>query len=433
MVNKNAPQKKRVLAIVSRLPSSFQNKRDVRFFNMLKHLSKNNTVFLMYVQSTDGEAVVRKEIERTGIEVFSVKEKRKPSIYDLDLQFKDILQAGGYDVVFFNGYYVAKYYLTYTESYLPEAVVLIDAANSLYISALEYANKVSDDVQKSMAGRSADNHKMAEIPILSHADVVIVENENVIENLRESLRNVEFKTIGSGDVAADKGSVLEELRKKAMGPSPAIDVFLLDVVNEGEGNSAEKANVELLNRYPNVNYRKVSGTSTAECFNKAIKEVRGEYSAFFGNNTLLNSRTLADLSFCALINSAIGIVYPASNVSTGVNVDPKQIDGFIAKHYKANMGYWREAKSVPGELFLMNNKLLGAIGTMDERFRTRYFALYDYCLRAFQANYSTIEVNEAFVYYTGMEQTGKDGERLDRKLLLSKWADKGTEFLERLV
>ncbi len=422
-----------VLVIVSKLPASFENKKDARLLHMLKYFARTNRVHLLYVQLTENDEAAKKEFKSDKIDVFQIREKRKAGIYDLEAQLKEILQDGGYGSVYFNGYYFAKYYLPYVEAYLPEAVVMIDSAHSQFASALEYADRLPEGVRRTVALKNAENRKIAEMPILSHADVIIVDNEKVAAELGKMVTRASFKIFKDDGLEPIKENIFSDITKAVDGKPVSIEAVFVSLGKNGALGVFEKENALVLSQYPNVKLRKVEGVTFAECFNKAVKVSDSEYTFFFSDDIMINKRTLKDLLFCCSVNPHFGIACPASNLTTGVNVDLKQIDNFISKHYRVNIGNWESKKYFSSECFLIRNELIRAIGALDTRFRTLNYALFDYCLKAFQAGHAVIEVNESFVFCSKMKLDGAREAKADKKLLLSKWGYSGAEFLEKLA
>jgi hypothetical protein len=273
--------------------------------------------------------------------------------------------------------------------------------------------------------------KMAEIPILAHADLIIVDKANIAAELKKVIAGAEFRLFASdGGTAA--GNILEGAVKMARPAAPSVDAVLLMCGKTWPGSDFDLENEAILSRMPNVRFRKVPGKDFIECFNKAVKTSTAEYIFFLGSSTLLNERTLPDLLFCPGVSADFGIICPASNLSTGVNVGKKQLEAFIPKHYKANLGHWESRKAVYGECFLLRKEMARMIGGLDRRFLTYPMALFDYCIKAFQAGCEVIGVNESFVLYSEPFIGEVADVKTDDKLILSKWGYGGTEFLEKL-
>jgi len=429
MVDNMKNIKNKILVIVPRLPDSFEGRRDSRLYDMLRYLQRGYEVSVFYVQSSSNENIMRKTIMKLGINVFSLKELHVIESYDFEKQFVNSIKKENYEAIYFNALYTARYYLPLIETYLPEAKVILDCANLQFVSILEYLNNISDETKINIEKQSLGKCKINEIAVYLHADVIIIDNINALSELRNLIPGADIRVINKETISDEKSNALFAVEKRGKKKLSDIDVL---IVKSRESMSKTKSydnNFEILAQYPGINIIAREAKSLAESFNKARVCLRGDCTFVFTEDTVINKQMLENMYFCAFSDVNTGIVYPSSNLAVDSDINTVNMDEFILRHYRANFANWKYAKALRGECFIVKNQLVNSVGAMDENYKTIYFTLYDYCLKAQQAGYNIVEMNESFVYYLDQGKVDANDTKYDKNLFCERWANASTEFL----
>jgi len=145
--------------------------------------------------------------------------------------------------------------------------------------------------------------------------------------------------------------------------------------------------------------------------NQGLRASSAEYVVLLGSDTRVTSGWLLGLTQTALIDKMIGIVTPRMvdpaceqsilRASPDLPNDPSETPlspGYrsddMRRHFPSACEY------VDGACMLIKRSVIGALGCLNDRCRTPYYANMDYCLRARRAGFRVVCTLGSDVYQT---------------------------------
>ncbi|MBN2407448.1 MAG: hypothetical protein JXJ19_07100 [Elusimicrobia bacterium] len=362
--------------------------------------------------------------------------------------------GSGYDIIFFENYYTAKYYLPYVLEYSPQSVTVVYNDKSHYLAYLKLSGSASSSAFYSMLTTGIESARNLEIPIYNYTDMLIFKDEDWLPAVLDEAPFVPFVRFpllrgrkNEREAERKIKAVFSGLRKrkkpvKKKGVSLALIENGLPVSHFYDIHRGSS-------RIPNIKetreYRSVNGGTGAELINEAMKNCSSEYLFIIGSNYYIPKETLKKLMFCMGTHPDIAVSVPIADLSSVVPPhysNRENFSIFMKKHSAANFGEWEDLKYISFPCFIICNRIRERLGILDERFKTVETALLDYSLRMFQAGYRIKMMKEAFVYddliFSGSVIPGGSNHHVcgkadrDKYLLLEKWGKKSAVFLESL-
>lgn len=425
----------KVLVIAPRIPDAAGSGRDRRFFGIVRALAGAYEVHFLFIQSLFTAGSARQNLEGLGVRVASLRDIRQARASAVVGQLRGVFNGDDYAVILFDTHYTAKYYMPELLAAYPRAITAINAARSPYVSDLCLAARCTPS-EKGAALKSAEQNKMKEIPLYHYADIVIVDDPLSRDMLSGDIPHGEVVVISQpgNDDEGERMTTRETLaafarrsRKKVREPKECpLDVAVV-ATGPARPDPAGRANDIIAGREPIV--VEASG-SLAAAYNAGLKRIEKEYGLLLPAGAVLPAVSLERMLVCLNSHPDIGIVFPASNLSLGDVADAEYLENFMPKHISAHFGNWHEVKNASEYCFLVRRRLLETTGFLDSRFVSLPYALFDWCLRAFQGGWRAIVNNEAFVYYRDFPVLSERVLADDGKRVVSKWCDEGNEFLE---
>lgn len=215
----------------------------------------------------------------------------------------------------------------------------------------------------------------------------------------------------------------------------------LIVVNDGSGDETtiwlqefckEKPSINLIEHKKNMGY--------TQAVNTGLKASKADFIIILNSDTAVTENWLKGMLRCMNSSHKIGIVGPLSNAASWQNI-PKLLDqngeflineipdgydvnsfaGLVAKIAKRT---YPRLPFVNGFCFLINRKVIDAIGYMDEEnFPVGYGEENDYCIRTIDAGFELAIADDVFVYHAKSKSFGHDKRKI--------YSKKGIESLKR--
>lgn len=169
--------------------------------------------------------------------------------------------------------------------------------------------------------------------------------------------------------------------------------------------------------------------------NQGLRSAVGEYVVLLNNDILATPNWLEGLIEVAESEDKIGLVGPAINIVSGLQLDQeaKYKDANSAIEYsrkiRTNRRFaWMECPRVAFVCTLIKRKILNTIGGLDERFTPGNYEDDDYCLRTLLAGYKIVIAWDTFIHHYGSKSFTANGveaydQRLEtnKKIFVDKW------------
>jgi hypothetical protein len=177
--------------------------------------------------------------------------------------------------------------------------------------------------------------------------------------------------------------------------------------------------------------------------NQGLARARGEYAVLLNADTVVTPGWLESLVRRVKRDPTAGLAGPYTNRAAGPQRVEKPgyrslkgLDAFARRWAREHEGGRLDVPRLDGFCLLVKREVLDSVGLLDERFGPGGYEDYDYCLRARQAGWRLILVEEAYVHHEGGRgYGGMDYDALrkkNRELLVDKWCRRSMEFLDEV-
>ena len=213
---------------------------------------------------------------------------------------------------------------------------------------------------------------------------------------------------------------------------PTIDIFTRRGTEErarvkrlvgGLGSAARARHVEL------SGFRQANGG--AAFWNAAFRSSRADYLVFLNELFWLPDKALARMLEYFKMGSALGVIGAAGREAA----DLKEVRRLASLHHMSG-GHRECGRFLHAHCWMLSRQALRQTGFLDERFRCRRFALYDYGFRLRQAGFRLFTATDIAAWRIGKKageakEPSSSAER-DLKLLEKKWCENGIGAILRL-
>ncbi|MDH3883092.1 MAG: glycosyltransferase, partial [Desulfobacterales bacterium] len=144
----------------------------------------------------------------------------------------------------------------------------------------------------------------------------------------------------------------------------------------------------------------------AQGLNQAVKAAAGEYIVLMHNDVMVADRWLSSMLQCFRAGSAIGIVGPMTNETSGIQKayfsddrDPNLLES-DAKAFYAQNQYQRIPTTRLASFFLMfRHELTDKIGDFDAQLVSEQAVVVDFCKRSAAGGFQNLVAGDVFVYH----------------------------------
>ena len=191
----------------------------------------------------------------------------------------------------------------------------------------------------------------------------------------------------------------------------------------GLGPAARARHVEL------SGFRQANGG--AAFWNAAFRSSRADYLVFLNELFWLPDKALARMLEYFKMGSALAVVGAASREAA----DLKEVRRLASLHHMSG-GHRECGRFLHAHCWMLSRQALRQTGFLDERFRCRRFALYDYGFRLRQAGFRLFTATDIAAWRIGKKageacEPSSSAER-DLELLERKWCENGIGAILRL-
>lgn len=213
--------------------------------------------------------------------------------------------------------------------------------------------------------------------------------------------------------------------------------FELIVVNNGSTDGTLEY-FHTLRDVKIVDLKENRGTSGG--INSGFEAATGEYVLFVSNDLLLTPNWANNLLYCIEADKKIGMVVPASNISSNMQIvsfdytDDDALYSFARAYNKSDKTKWEERIRLVTYAFIVRYDLFKEIGGMDEDFNSG-FDDDDISFRVRRMGYKLILAMDTFVYHFGSVTLSqeynheliilKNREKFIKKYNLDSWHSAG--------
>ncbi|HRY28675.1 MAG TPA: glycosyltransferase family 2 protein [Elusimicrobiota bacterium] len=177
--------------------------------------------------------------------------------------------------------------------------------------------------------------------------------------------------------------------------------------------------------------------------NLGLRAARGNHLLLLNADTAVTPHWLERLVLRAKRDKTAGLLGPYTNRAAGQQGVQKPgysslraLDAFSTRWARRHEGGRLEVPRLDGFCLLIKREVMKAIGLLDERFGPGGYEDYDYCLRARQAGYKLLLVEDAFVHHHGgkgyRDQDYDAARERNRGLFVEKWCQQSLAFLDEV-
>ena len=437
--------RKRLLFITSHIRKERENWHVL----ILRALESAYDISLLLIHTIFIDEEILQNIKSLGIEIISIRKAENLGIKEKKM---NEIFAVPYDLILFDNYYTAKYYLPYLAIYAPAASYVLFSKKSRLLSLFGLSKREMKTSLKENLGSQIESAMDLEVPVYHYMDLVIMEKRTGVEEIVSEVPGtpMEFLPVykegeNEKDLSREFADIFSRaIVKRKREVHGTVEISVMEgKVSRGEWeeyHDYRETDEEL--RLKTTFFEREKDRSLIAGFNRMLNKCRADQLFVSLSDYLIPPGTIQNLQFCLETHPKLALVFPSTNeetVAPSSHSDVKNFQIFLKKHFAGNFAQWDEAKAVRNLCFLVKRTVFDRVGELDERLENTGMALMDFSYRLFQAGHRMKLMKESFAYNTYYakqsvkekeEKIPEKSEERDKLLLMEKWGKNGSLFLE---
>src|SRR3989339_446873 len=168
--------RKRLLFITSHIRKERENWHVL----ILRALESAYDISLLLIHTIFIDEEILQNIKSLGIEIISIRKAENLGIKEKKM---NEIFAVPYDLILFDNYYTAKYYLPYLAIYAPAASYVLFSKKSRLLSLFGLSKREMKTSLKENLGSQIESAMDLEVPVYHYMDLVIMEKRTGVEEI----------------------------------------------------------------------------------------------------------------------------------------------------------------------------------------------------------------------------------------------------------
>lgn len=191
---------------------------------------------------------------------------------------------------------------------------------------------------------------------------------------------------------------------------------------------------EFAQKYPIHLYRHEENKGYLYSINEGLSYATGDIITLLNSDTTIPTHFTSRILACFEARKQIGIASPilASGNPFSIpypKISPLEIDSMDIK-IRAEIPDYPAIVFPDGACFSIHRKCYEKIGFFDTLYGQGYFEEVDYCMRAYEAGFDTVLIDNVYVYHKSHASFGKretqNRMKKNKHIFMKKWGDKYT-------
>jgi hypothetical protein len=330
------------------------------------------------------------------------------------------ITENGFKNIFFTSIFIAKAILPLIDTVLDSVNIIVDMRLSSALCSLkmlENTYEEESEIKKQVKYKEIRGAVIREISILRLADWLIMETESEITFMKKYVPSKNFALYDNLSSQTTFGLKTDHTAQNVKALKIVIDTFNVLSDNSASGETYEK---EILGKNITFNTVKVFSKNVIKNINEAVKKSKEDYIVLCYDKILLYNKAASVMFEALALNNYMAAAIPVVNIPD-FGFNSKEMN--VNKHAFSSFGNWFEPNFLNFNCAVLNRKVMLKIGLFDERLATLDYAFFDFAMRAYQAGYFVININDALVYKTSVLAPDLAKNKEDKIIASLKWND----------